>query len=121
MPIYAAPEPIAALLDGLPVQNHARLRGRLIIDDPDNLEPRYPVALRRHGTEMASLIVHGDLTRGEAPLSRPLFVTPIMQSTEHGDERTPPDRLFVDVIYRAVRRIMVGEGGEPPSAPGVII
>ena len=40
-------EPIAALLDGLPVQNHVRLAGRLIIDDSENLDARYPCPLRR--------------------------------------------------------------------------
>lgn len=60
--------PIAALLDGLPISNHVRLAGRLIIDDPDGLEASYPVTQRQHGTEMASLIVHGDLNRGEQPL-----------------------------------------------------
>ena len=116
----AAGTPIAALLDGLPISNHLRLAGRLIIDDPDNLEPAYPVAQRRHGTEMASLIVHGDLNRGEPPLQRPLFVLPVMQPSANGEERLPADRLFVDVIYRAVRRIKEGDGGHPASAPGVI-
>jgi len=114
-------EPIAALLDGLPIQNHARLRERLIIDDPDNLDAAYPVAQRRHGTEMASLIVHGDLNRAEAALSRRLFVLPVMRPNDHGDERTPADRLLVDVIYRAVRRIKEGDGDQPASAPGVNI
>jgi hypothetical protein len=113
--------PIAALLDGLPIQNHARVSGRLIIDDPDNLEPGYVVDRREHGTAMASLIIHGDLNRAEQPLSRPLFVLPIMQPNENGVERTPPDRLLVDVIYRAVRRIKDGDGDQPASAPDVIL
>ena len=55
----AAPQqqPIAALLDGFPLQNHARLANRLSIDDPDGLEQGYVVAARKHGTEMASLII----------------------------------------------------------------
>lgn len=52
-------KPRVALLDGLPVSNHGALRGRLIIDDPDDLENHYPVIKRQHGTEMASLIIHG--------------------------------------------------------------
>lgn len=113
--------PVAALLDGLPIQNHAKLAGRLIIDDPDNLEPTYPVARREHGTQMASLILHGDLIRAERSLTRPLFVLPVMQPNEHGVERTPPDRLLVDVIYRAVRRIKEGDGDQPASAPDVTL
>ena len=113
--------PIAALLDGLPIQNHARLVGRLIVDDPDNLEPIYAVNRREHGTAMASLIIHGDLNRGEMPLSRALFVLPVLRPNEHGVERTPPDQLLVDVIYRAVRRIREGDGDQPPSAPEVML
>jgi len=116
-----AATPIAALLDGLPISNHVRLAGRLIIDDPDNLEPSYPVARRQHGTEMASLILHGDLNHGETPLQRPLFVFPVMRPGENGDEQTPADRLLVDVIYRAVRRIKQGDGGQPASAPSVFL
>jgi hypothetical protein len=35
------------------------LDGRLILDDPDELDALSVVAERRHGTEMASLILHG--------------------------------------------------------------
>jgi Subtilase family len=113
-------EPIAALLDGLPVENHARLAGRINVDDPDNLEPAYPVIRREHGTAMASLIIHGDLSRPGDPLPRPLLVHPVMQPGP-GAEQTPPDRLLVDVIHRAVRRIKEGDGGEPATAPEVVI
>ena len=113
--------PIAALLDGLPIQNHVRLSNRIIVDDPDGIEATYPVARRRHGTEMASLIIHGDLNRQEAPLPRPLFVLPILRPSGNDDEGTPADRLLVDVIYRAVRRIKEGDGEEPASAPDVIL
>jgi Subtilase family len=114
-------EPIAALLDGLPIQNHVRLAGRLVIDDPDDLEPQYSVDSREHGTEMASLIVHGDLNRGELPLPRPLFVMPVLRPDGSGRERTPDNRLLVDVIYRAIRRIKEGDGVQPASAPSVIV
>ena len=36
-------------------------------------------------------------------------------------ETTPPDRLPLDVIYLAVRRLMEGEGAEPASAPTVVV
>lgn len=116
-----AGDPIAALLDGLPIQNHVRLAGRIVVDDPDDLEANYPVNRREHGTAMASLIIHGDLTRGEPPLPRPLLVQPVMQPDGGNSEQTPPDRLLVDVIHRAVRRIKVGDGGEPSTAPGVVL
>lgn len=113
--------PIVALLDGLPVQNHVRLAGRLSIDDPDDLDPLYPVARRQHGTEMASLIVHGDLNNSDGPLPRPILVRPVMLPDENGNERTPADRLLVDVIYRAVRRMKEQDGDEPAVAPAVVM
>jgi hypothetical protein len=114
-------EPIAALLDGLPIQNHVRLAGRLTIDDPEGLDAAYPVAQREHGTEMASLIIHGDLNRVEPPLGRRLYVRPVLRPNAHGDERTPSDRLLVDVIHQAVRRIKEGDGTQPAVAPAVVI
>jgi len=113
--------PIAALLDGFPVQNHVKLRGRLEIHDPDGYEQGYEVVHRKHGTEMASLIVNGDLNANEPPLSRPLYVRPVLRPLPGGLERTPVDRLLVDVIYRAVRGMKVGEGGAPAAAPDVLL
>jgi hypothetical protein len=114
-------EPIVALLDGLPIENHVRLVGRLNVDDPEGLAATYPVARREHGTEMASLIIHGDLNAGEAPLQRRLYVRPILRPTANGEERTPSDRLLVDVIHQAVRRIKAEDGGQPAAAPEVIV
>lgn len=117
----SAEAPIAALLDGLPVQNHQRLANRLLIDDPDGFETEYIAAARRHGTEMASLIIHGDLALDSVPLSRPLYVRPVLRPAPNGVERTPPDRLLVDLIYRAVRRIKEGDGEHSAVAPSVIL
>ncbi len=120
----AAPSgaPIAALLDGVPVINHQRLAGRLIFDDPDDYGARTPAAKRSHGTSMASLIVHGDLQAGESPISRPLYVRPIMLfDAASNAETTPSDRLPLDLVYLAVRRLLDGEGNEPASAPSVAI
>lgn len=122
--VAAAPagDPIAALLDGVPIANHQRLAGRLIFDDPDDYGSRTPAARRSHGTSMASLIVHGDLQAGEQPLARPLYVRPVMVfDAASNAETTPPDRLPLDVVYLAVRRLFEGEGGEPASAPGVVV
>lgn len=114
-------QPIAALLDGLPVQNHQRLANRLFVDDPDGFETGYTVSTRRHGTEMASLIIHGDLGSVEPPLSRPLYVRPVLRPTPSGSERTPADKLLVDLIYRSVRRMKEGDGDEAATAPSVIL
>lgn len=97
-------EPVVALFDGLPLQAHQRLGGRLVIDDPDDLEADYPAHERRHGTAMASLIVHGDLAADEDPLSRPLYVRPILRPNprdfrDSRQETVPENTLVVDLIH----------------------
>jgi len=74
-------DPVVAVLDGLPLENHRLLAGRLIVDDPDDWASEYPAIDRQHGTAMTSLIVHGDLNDGSNPLSRPVYVRPIMKPT----------------------------------------
>ena len=114
--------PIAALLDGFPVQQHDLLAGRISVDDDDLLEPRATVARRVHGTAMASLIVHGDLNRVEASLGRPLLVRPIMfAGPDDLDERTDEQRLLIDTIYRAVVRMKNPATPGGPSAPSVVL
>lgn len=112
--------PIAALLDGVPVQGHTLLADRLLLDDPDDLQSQAIVSRRLHGTAMASLIVHGDLNAGEQPLDRPLYVRPLMFAPPAGDERTDGNRLVVDTVYRSVLR-MKGAAGEDPAAPTVFL
>ena len=116
----AAGLPIAALLDGVPVQAHRLLDRRLILDDPDNLQARAIVARRVHGTAMASLILHGDRNENGPPLKRPLYVRPVMVTTETGIEQTESDRLLVDTIHRAILRIK-GSEGEQAAAPTVFL
>jgi hypothetical protein len=121
----AAGRPIVALFDGLPLQAHHHLEGHLIVDDPDNFEADYPVNERRHGTSMASLILHGDLSAREAILTQPLYVRPILRPDlrgwRSGQETVPEGTLVVDLLHRAVRRLFEGEGDEPPVAPSVSI
>ncbi len=117
-------EPVAALLDGLPLEGHERLARRLRVDDPETWSEAYPVSERVHGTAMASLILHGDLGAGEAPLARPLYVRPILRPDPEDfrtprPEAAPQDRLVVDLVHEAVRRMF--EGPEGPAAPEVRI
>ena len=117
-------DPIAALLDGLPLENHQRLAGRIIVDDPDGWASSYLAADRLHGTAMASLIIHGELDASEPPISAPLYIRPILKSLHRGPniyEVTPEELLPVDLIYRAVRRIFEEDNGEPAIAPQVKI
>jgi hypothetical protein len=117
--------PVVALLDGLPLQNHPLLAGRLDVDDPDGWEGEYEAKDRVHGTSMASLIVHGELDNGGPALTRRVYVRPIMRpdSTDtfhvRRREQTPPDLLLIDLVHRAVRRLYAGDQGQQPVAPSV--
>jgi hypothetical protein len=117
--------PIVALLDGLPLQNHAQLQGRLLVDDPDGWEGNYAAKDRVHGTAMASLILHGELDEGVEPLRHLLYVRPVLRPDPNDNfntrrrEHTPDDVLLIDLIHRAVKRICEGEGQEPAVAPSV--
>ena len=114
--------PIAALLDGVPVQNHVLLDGRLEMDDPDGLEAMSVVAERHHGTAMASLILHGDRNVANEVLSRRLYVRPVLYAPGNLFREEPRrDRLLIDVIYRAVRRIKEGDEEGGATAPEVFL
>ena len=116
--------PVAALLDGLPLARHHMLDGRVSVDDPDGYEDTYPASDRLHGTTMASLICHGDLSSPGTPLSTPLYVRPIMKPVkglESTSEHIPENVLPVDLLHRTVRRMYEQEGGESPAAPTVRI
>lgn len=119
-------EPVVALFDGMPLQNHRRLAGRLVVDDPDGIEAQYAAGERVHGTAMASLILHGDLDRNEAPLGRRLYVRPILQPDDRMWRSPRPEAvtesiLVVDLVHRAVRRLFASAGGEAPVAPQVCV
>lgn len=116
-------DPVIAVLDGLPVENHHLLSNRLIVDDPDNWAGSYPVQKREHGTAMASLICHGDLNNGSHPLPRPIYIRPILKhdELEQGEVIPESDELSIDLICRAVRRICGDENGKGAVAPSVKI
>lgn len=116
--------PSVAILDGLPLANHAALQGRLIVDDPDDLASAYRPREHRHGTAMASLVIHGEYDLGEPALESKLYVRPVMVpgAEDHRGNRIesfPRDVLAVDLIHRAVRRMFEGEGETPPQAASV--
>jgi hypothetical protein len=116
--------PVAAMLDGLPMQNHPLLAGRLAIDDPDGWEATYEARDRVHGTAMASLIAYGELDGQKIPLDKPIYVRPIMRpdpadTRSPREEATPSDVLLIDLVHRAVRRLFEGEGTAPAVAPTV--
>lgn len=118
-------EPVVAVLDGLPLEKHQLLDGRLIIDDPDVFSAKYEAGAQQHGTAMASLLCHGERDTAQPALGSPVYVRPIMHQDQAalGElvESTPADRLLVDLIHRAVRRIKEGDGEEEAVAPSVRI
>ncbi|MBP2831268.1 S8 family peptidase [Aquimarina sp. U1-2] len=117
-------QPIAALLDGLPLENHVLLQNRIQVDDPDEFGVNYLGSQRYHGTAMSSLILHGDLDDlNSVPLDRPLYVRPIMKlnSGFNPGESLPDDILPIDLVHRAIIRMKIGEGETPPTAPLVKI
>ena len=119
-------EPVVALFDGLPLQSHRRLLDRLIVDDPDGFEADYQASERRHGTAMASLIIHGDIDANESPINRRLYVRPILKPDQRDwrqprQETASENTLVVDLIHRAVRRLFEGEGEVPAVAPQVCV
>ena len=111
--------PRIAVFDGLPLSNHEALKDSVIIDDPDNFESYYSVDNRQHGTQMCSLILRGDLNSCNDAISSPIYIRPIMKPGPNGKEWIPDDVLAVDLIHRAVKRMMEGENGEPPTASRV--
>jgi hypothetical protein len=119
-PPSAAPR--VALLDGLPLANHDALSGRLVVDDPDGVAAKCTSGRQHHGTAMASLICHGDLTAPGAALTSPLYVRPILEPHELlGGEVVLQDRLLADVLHGAFVRMFEGSGGAAPAAPSVRI
>jgi len=120
-------DPVVAILDGVPYMGHEWLSDRIILDDPDNLEAEYQVGERKHGTAMASLVIHGELDAGELPLARPIYFHPILQidPSSRGwgivQEHVPESVFYEDRIERAVRRMFEGDGEVPPQAPSVKI
>jgi len=115
--------PVVAVLDGMPLQNHQLLQNKIIVDDPDDYANGYEGKHRLHGTAMTSLVIYGDLNRNDSPINSPVYVRPILKpkeiSFEHFEEYVPSDKLFIDVLHRAVLRIASSEGGNMPVAPSV--
>lgn len=127
-PLDPGASPVVALLDGLPLQSHRALAGRLTVDDPDGFGADYEARFRLHGTAMASLIIWGDLHSPGEPIPQPLYVRPIMQPfVQPGwddlppEERVSEDLLIVDLIHRAVRRMFEGEGNTSAVASNVSV
>lgn len=105
-PLGRLDNPVIALFDGLPLAGHSLLNGRLDVNDADGYEDQYSVEQRQHGTEMASVILYGDLSHPFSPLHSRLYSRVIMKPNGLGEEAVPDDKLFVDVLHQAVMEIV---------------
>ena len=112
--------PILALLDGAPMLRHTFLNDRIIFFDPDNYRSTYEPSQQKHGTAMASLMCHGDLSRSQTEiksLTRPIYVRSVMKpNLVNGYEQIPSERFQEDIIERAVTEMFEGND---PAASGV--
>lgn len=120
---YFSEDAIVAVFDGMPMQNHRLLTGRVIVDDPDDYSEGYESKYRKHGTSMASLVIYGDLNRGLPPINSPIYMRPILKPIVNGPESivecVPSDSLLIDTLHRAVKRMMEGDESKAASAPTV--
>jgi hypothetical protein len=113
--------PVIAVLDGMPAEAHSLLADRIVVDDPDDWAGGIQVSDRSHGTAMASLVCLGDLSSREAPLTRRIYIRPILRPAnppwvDERREAVPDDVSFVDIVHRAVRRLFA----EAPPGVGRI-
>lgn len=106
---------IAAILDGYPVERHEAIAERINVVELETRAVDVPVQSRVHGTAMASLVTRGDLHVDGQALDRLVAVVPVLTADANGRERTPPGKLPIGVIHRALKAI-VGEGHRVPAA-----
>ena len=120
--------PVAAILDGVPNLRHKALENRIDFDDPFDLASEYQPGERRHGTAMASLIIHGDRSdRATEPLRSKVHHVAIMQPNPAAramgekEEYFPEDCFYEDRVARAVLRTLERDGEVEAQAPTVKI
>ena len=120
LPFQEDLEPMVALLDGHPLAGHQLLNDRLRINDPDDTLSQYQPGEMRHGTAMASLILHDELDANASPLKCPLYCRPILvPDPNFPDREHVPETAFAeDRVHRAI--VEMFEGNDP-AAPRVRI
>lgn len=117
-------DPIIALLDGMPQENHPLLGNLIVLDDPDSFGSNYPVDDRVHCTSMASLVLRGQHMGSIKNEVRKIYVRPIMRSKRdlqgRVEEYIPNDFLLVDKIHECVRRLFEPVSGSVASSVRII-
>ena len=119
-------DPVLCVLDGVPVANHPRLTGRVVVADPDDLssDSATETELRRHGTAMASVCVWGDISSGENPATRPVLVRPILTpafDTQQRVEELVNAELAPDLMRRVFRELFDGSGSADPMGGSIVV
>jgi len=109
------------VMDTPAVQRHAWLdRWLTLQQDLYGLESRVDARLRRHGTAMVSLAIHGELGQ-PATLDSPVANLPVMEAFEDPDGRTqtaiPTGEILADVLHIAIRHLFMDDGYGGPAAP----
>lgn len=117
--------PVVAILDGVPFQRHQYLTGRIELDDPQNFSGLYQATQQKHGTAMASLVVHGELDdHNAAALKSKVYMRPVMIPNQVGPndvkEEFPAGALPVDLVHQAVKEIFERNDGKDFSTIKVI-
>lgn len=114
-----AGDPIAAIFDAVPLSQHPRLAGSLSVDDVFDLDG-LAVGARKHGTAMASAVVHGDLNGvWDRPLERRVhFVNMLYATADPNQPERFPDLLPADMFERAILAMRTGDA---PTARHVLI
>ena len=116
--------PIVALFDGVPLANHELIKDFIVLDDPDEFINKYEADQHKHGTAMASLICHNDLSNPDRKtIERKIYVRPIMYPNfAPPPVEQIPDTVFIeDLIERSIVRLMDGEGTFEPTCPSIKI
>ncbi len=109
----------AVLLDGTPVAAHEALDGGVIIEDLNDIVRLSEVNQRYHATEMASLILRGDLdSDGTALKDSRLISVPFLIDSDGGNTRSPENRLLVDLVHSTLLQLVAGE---EPLSPDVFV
>jgi len=117
--------PVVAILDGVPFDRHKFLLDRIELDDPQDFSEAYQAKDRKHGTAMASLVIHGELDDRKAQaLKSRVYMRPVMKPVEfkRGEtlEEIPSDVLLVDLVHQAVKEIFDRNDGKNLSTIKVI-
>jgi len=108
-PIPTKP-PVVAILDGVPFVQHRILADRIELDDPLDFASAYQGQIRKHGTAMASLVIHGELDDPNSQaLTSKVIVRPVMKPVpvlNEAKEEIPEDVLLVDFFHQAIKELL---------------